>query len=40
MTEPYYFKARTMERGKVWQTADNLNPDRALKFPSKKFGGF
>ena len=35
MTEPYYFKARTMERGKVWQTADNLNLDRALKFPSK-----
>ena len=41
MTEPYHFKARTMERGKVWQqTADNLNSDRTLKFPSKKFGGF
>ena len=41
MTEPYHFKARTMERRKVWQqTADNLNSDCALKFPSKKFGGF
>ena len=26
MTEPYHFKTRTMERGKVWQQiADNLN---------------
>ena len=41
MTEPYHFKTRTMERGKVWQQiADNLNSDHALKFPSKKFGGF
>ena len=41
MTEPYHFKARTMEREKVWQQiADNLNSDRALKFPSKKLGGF
>ena len=41
MTEPYHFKARTMERRKVWQqTADNMNSDCALKFPSKKFGGF
>ena len=41
MTEPYHFKARTMEREKVWQQiADNLNSDHALKFASKKFGGF
>ena len=41
MTEPYHFKARTMERRKFWeQIADNLNSDHALKFPSKKFGGF
>ena len=41
MTVPYDFKARTIERGKVWQQiADNLNSDHALKFPSKKFGGF
>ena len=41
MTEPYHLKARTMERGNVWQQkADNLNSDHALKFPSKKFGGF
>ena len=41
MTVPYDFKARIIERGKVWQQiADNLNSDRALKFPSKKFGGF
>ena len=41
MTKPYHFKARTMERGKVWQqTADNLHYDHALKFPLKKFGGF
>ena len=35
------FKARTTERGKVWQQiADNLNSDHTLKFPSKKFGFF
>ena len=40
-TEPYRFKARITERGKVWQQiADNLNPDQTLKFPSKKFGVF
>ena len=40
-TEPYRFKARTTERGKVWQQiADNLNPDQTLKFPLKKFGVF
>ena len=41
ITEPYRFKARTTERGKVWQQiADNPNSDHTLKFPSKKFGGF
>ena len=38
--EPYRFKERTTERGKVWQQiADNPNSDHTLKFPSKKFGG-
>ena len=41
ITEPYRFKARTTERGKVWQQmADNLNSDHTHKFTSKKFGGF
>ena len=41
ITVPYRFKARTTERGKVWQQiADNPNSDHTLKFPSKKFGGF
>ena len=39
--EPYRFKERTTERGKVWQQiADNLNSDHTLKFPLKKFGCF
>ena len=39
--EPYRFKERTTERGKVWQQiADNLNSDHTLKFPLKKFGFF
>ena len=39
--EPYRFKTRTTEMGKVWQQiADNLNSDLTLKFPSKKFGLF
>ena len=38
ITEPYRFKARATERGKVWQQiADNLNSDHTLKFPLKKF---
>ena len=41
ITEPYRFKARTTERGNVWQQiADNLNSDHTLKFPLKKFGFF
>ena len=41
ITEPYRFKARTTERGNVWQQiADNLNSDHTLNFPSKKFGFF
>ena len=32
--EPYCFKERTTERGKVrQQIADNLNSDHTLKFP-------
>ena len=39
--EPYRFKARTTQRGKVWQQiAYNLNSDLTLKFPSKNFGFF
>ena len=39
--EPYRFKERTTERGKVWQQiADNLNSDHTPKFPLKKFGCF
>ncbi|XP_068720520.1 mRNA export factor GLE1-like [Montipora capricornis] len=35
--EPYRFKARTTERGKVWQQiADNLNCDQTLKFQVTK----
>ena len=41
ITEPYRFKARTMERANVWQQiADNRNSGHTLKFPSKKFGFF
>ena len=35
------FKARTTERGKVWQQiADNLNSDHTLQFPRRNWGFF
>ena len=41
ITESYHFKARTRERGKVWQQiADNLNSDHTVMFPSKNSGVF
>ena len=43
MTEPYRFKARTMERGKFWQQiADNLNyaPIIPSSFPRRNSGVF
>ena len=43
ITEPYRFKARTTERGKVWQQiADNLNysPIIPSSFPRRNSGVF
>ena len=32
--KPYHFKARTTERGKVWQQiSDNLNSDHRSSYP-------
>ena len=41
ITEPYRFKARTTERGNVWQQiADNPNSDHTPSFPRRNSGDF